>query len=517
MIVDAQASVLLPQHQRSSTASDRVLPSFADPFAALEREIITDSLLDPFAELERTIKRTVFRDPQLPGHALLHPAKRGMTGVNDSVTFDTFDDNFESDPEDILTSAESRKKRAPNLYPYEFGDVFKASWYTKFLHPENREKTYTLSSRDRWGEFRSLFRMPLKKVDEIVDLFLEEGWICPTNRCADEDRLRTKAELLILGVLHVLGHNAPFRILKSSTEICYTVHRKIFHKFCKKMYSIRDRYVFYPRTEEELSKIMERYEAMKLPGAAGSIDVVHLRWRHCPAGDANRCTGKEGYPTVAFEVISGFDREILGVSSIQFGSRNDKHIVKLDKTVAMIRKGWYNAVKWRYTFGRVETGLATGIYLICDGGYLRWPSLMCPYQGASKASREGYFSSNIESVRKDVECVFGILKTRWKILESGIRFRDIERVEQIFNVCCMLHNMMLSEMADRENAPRVGRGAPIGRDAIWLQGETPVPPRRNLTDRALAMEWGRRRSLLAEHLEVAKRIEKRRRYGGGEP
>ena len=94
MIVDAQASVLLPRHQRSSTASDRVLPSFADPFAALEREIITDSLLDPFAELERTIKRTVFRDPQLPGHALLHPAKRGMTGVNDSVTFDTFDDNL---------------------------------------------------------------------------------------------------------------------------------------------------------------------------------------------------------------------------------------------------------------------------------------------------------------------------------------------------------------------------------------------------------------------------------------
>jgi hypothetical protein len=26
----------------------------------------------------------------------------------------------------------------------------------------------------------------------------------------------------------------------------------------------------------------------------------------------------------------------------------------------------------------------------------------------------GYFSSNLESVRNDVECLFGILKKRWK-------------------------------------------------------------------------------------------------------
>ena len=113
------------------------------------------------------------------------------------------------------------------------------------------------------------------------------------------------------------------------------------------MKSIRARYIYYPCTQEELTKIMARYEAVHLPGAAGSIDVVHLKWRNCPAGDVNRCTGKEGYPTVAFEVISGFDQEILGVSSIHYGSRNDKHIVKLDETVARICHGWYNGVKLR--------------------------------------------------------------------------------------------------------------------------------------------------------------------------
>ena len=94
--------------------------------------------------------------------------------------------------------------------------------------------------------------------------------------------------------------------------------------------------------------MMERYTLVHLPGAGGSIGVVHLKWSACPAGAYNLCKGKEDYPTLAFEVISGFDREILGVSSVQFGTRNDKHIVKLDKNVTKIRDEWYNTVQWNF-------------------------------------------------------------------------------------------------------------------------------------------------------------------------
>ena len=35
---------------------------------------------------------------------------------------------------------------------------------------------------------------------------------------------------------------------------------------------------------------------------------------------------------------------------------------------------------------------------------------MCPYVNATAASAEGYYSTNLESLRKDVECTFGIMK-----------------------------------------------------------------------------------------------------------
>ena len=76
---------------------------------------------------------------------------------------------------------------------------------------------------------------------------------------------------------------------------------------------------------------------------------------------------------------------------------------------------------------------------------LCWPVLICPFKHSGCATQKGYVSSTVKSGQKDVECMFGILKNQWKILEYGIRFKVIEVVERVFVVCCMLHNMMLSE------------------------------------------------------------------------
>ena len=46
-------------------------------------------------------------------------------------------------------------------------------------------------------------------------------------------------------------------------------------------------------------------------------------------------------------------------------------------------------------------------------------------------------------MRKDVECAFGILKGRWRILKTGIRLHSIASADKIWLTCCALHNMLL--------------------------------------------------------------------------
>ena len=95
----------------------------------------------------------------------------------------------------------------------------------------------------------------------------------------------------------------------------------------------------------------------------------------------------------------------------------------------------------------------------------------CPYKHELVSSKKGYFLSKIVSVREDVECVFGILKKRWKILDYGICFRDINVVEKVFVVCCMVHNNTVSKMKMRESDVRVRHGEPIKDDGLWLWEE----------------------------------------------
>ncbi len=237
-------------------------PSSVEEFTAeVESEFAVDQpSVDPMQEFEDECLRSF-------GYSI------------DFLALDDFDDDGTdagTHVDDAAVNADAgsvinRRPRSANAYPFEFGDVCKSNWYFKFLHPSVRERTYHLSSRDRFGDFRSLFRMTLEKVDDLVSLFISNNWIYQTKHCRSEEEMHIKAELHILAVLKVLGHHSPFRTLRIDTNICASEHRTFFHHFISKMHSIRDQFITYPSTEEELQKITSRYEENFLPGCGGPL------------------------------------------------------------------------------------------------------------------------------------------------------------------------------------------------------------------------------------------------------
>ncbi len=49
----------------------------------------------------------------------------------------------------------------------------------------------------------------------------------------------------------------------------------------------------------------------------------------------------------------------------------------------------------------------------------------------------------VESVRKDVECCFGSIKQRFRILKNPIEYHTKDSIDNVFFTCCILHNMLL--------------------------------------------------------------------------
>ena len=48
----------------------------------------------------------------------------------------------------------------------------------------------------------------------------------------------------------------------------------------------------------------------------------------------------------------------------------------------------------------------------------------------------------MESVRKDVECVFGKIFSRFRIFRKPILMQQIQSIDDTFRLCAMLHNMI---------------------------------------------------------------------------
>ena len=232
----------------------------------------------------------------------------------------------------------SRKKRGTNrVFCRE--NIKKSCWYRYFTRPGlTREITHELSSSDRYGEFRHWFRMPLTKVEELTNILIDREYINTPRSHRRRVVFRERSELLVMSALYLLGTGAAFHSCKPLCGISTSEVQKFFYMFIEALVDMKDEYIYLPRNFAELKSVIRDYNAAGLPGCVGSMDVVHVKWSNCPSGDHNRAKGKEGYPTLGFQCITDFNWRVMAIYGPQFGSQNDKDIVKHDVNVCAIRK-----------------------------------------------------------------------------------------------------------------------------------------------------------------------------------
>lgn len=93
-----------------------------------------------------------------------------------------------------------------------------------------------------------------------------------------------------------------------------------------------------PIDKAEIAPAELVYNLLGLHGYRGSMDGVHLAWDNCPAQNLSNYKGKEGYPTVAYNVTCDHSKRVLSVHGAFPGSRNDKSIAVTDPAIAMAKE-----------------------------------------------------------------------------------------------------------------------------------------------------------------------------------
>jgi Plant transposon protein len=76
--------------------------------------------------------------------------------------------------------------------------------------------------------------------------------------------------------------------------------------------------------------------------------------------------------------------------------------------------------------GNISSKVYKGSWFLCDNGYLKWSCLVSPFKNNECIKfKDLWWSQSLESMRTDIECTFGIMKWRFRILKTGIRLHGI--------------------------------------------------------------------------------------------
>ena len=315
-------------------------------------------------------------------------------------------------------------------------------WYLLYVHTPPRN--------DRLRrQFRLRFRMPYDTfVSMCGDLTNHEMFDIYNKYDAVGDKA-SDIRLLLLGVLRYIGRAWTLDDVEEANGISRETNRRFLSLFLEYGSTILYRkWVIDPSLNKKISDQEKLFRLAGFNGCIGSSDATHVGMLSCAAWAQVLNKGyKLNMPSRTYNITVDHSRLIHGSTLGHPATWNDKTLILYDELVCGVNNGnipddFEFMLYERNEKGEVVEVAYKGVWFMVDNGYLNWSCTVPPVKDGT-SYEVIRFSEWLESMRKDVECAFGILKGRFAILRYGIRLRSIAKCDKVWLTCCALHNMLL--------------------------------------------------------------------------
>lgn len=318
----------------------------------------------------------------------------------------------------------------------------------------NRELYAKLLVADYWGtptqsplysgeDFRRRFRMPRELFDRIVaDIVRHDPWFKQKRDCTGKLGLTSLQKICCAVRMIATGNSGDdmddrYR-LAESTAI------KSMKRFCNCIVEIYGADALRSPNVDDMRDLLAESTDSRFPGKLGSVDCMHIVWKNCPTAWAGMYTGKEGQPTIVLEAIADHRRRFWHLYFGLPGSLNDINVY--DRSP--IHERTLSGESPRVTY-EVNGNVYTIPYWLSDGIY---PTHHCLIQAIKQPTNEKQklFTTLQESIRKEVECAFGILQAKFQIVARPLRLWKRADIHRVVKACVVLHNLIIDWEIDQD-------------------------------------------------------------------
>ncbi|XP_049317712.1 putative nuclease HARBI1 isoform X2 [Bactrocera dorsalis] len=268
---------------------------------------------------------------------------------------------------------------------------------------------------------------PLDIPDSVIskEAFLEivrdvQPFINPSSITIEIKLATTLRYLAEGGFQRSVGKDTDISLARSTVcKVLHEVLNALEKALCPKWIKLQ-------MSEEEIKMSKAHFfNNFCIPGIIGCVDGTHIKITK-PHQNEHLFFNRKGYFSVNAMIICDYRMRITAVDACHPGASHDAFIFSLSAAKQYLSSS--------YVGGDHRS------WLLGDSGYGLEPYLLTPYRDANAGSPQHKFNLQHSKARNIVERVIGVLKSRFKCLQTTMPYVP-EKVVKIINICSAMHNI----------------------------------------------------------------------------
>lgn len=268
----------------------------------------------------------------------------------------------------------------------------------------------------------------------------------------EDTRLRKciSPERVVAIAIYRLAHGGTYENAGVAMNVGKTTAYEAFWDVVERLHETRGEYIKFPTTVAETAAEIETFEPYSdLPNIVGAIDGTHIKIKRPRQSGHDYFSRYHQHDVVTQAIVNG-KMLFLEVATGFPGSMHDARVLRNTVIYTKAENGDILANGPMFQIGQQSIQP----YLVGDSAYPHAPWLQKPYPEGSVDPDEIHFSRELSAARVKVECAFGVLKARWRILDF-IEECNVQKISQIIMVCVVLHNfcIRMGDNWDEEDPP----------------------------------------------------------------
>lgn len=261
-----------------------------------------------------------------------------------------------------------------------------------------------------------------------------------------------------------LATGNSFKSLSFSFRLGVCTVQRIVRSTCKILWeTLHQTFLPCPNAELWTETSEGFFSRWQFPNCVGAIDGKHIRIKK-PVRSGSMYWNYKGFCSVVLLAVGDAHGRLLVVDIGSYGSCSDGGIFnesQFGKLLAAHKLNLPNPAKIPHT------DITIPHLFVADEAFPLMPSLMKPFARRNISFEKQVFNYRLSRARRQIECIFGIMSSTWRILLKPIE-TNVSSAIMTVKAICVLHNFLLEKEPERLHRITESGESAVMRDRSFL-------------------------------------------------